>query len=83
MSLLINKHMVLEILVENLKNSQPQPVDSIVISERLNMGEKDTCQLIKAMDALGMVESDQDGQRSLITRHGLLCFNEMQFSRAA
>lgn len=76
MSLLANKQQVLEILVENLKNSQPQVVDSQLIAERLNMSMKDTCQLIKVMNETGMVISDIDGRKSLITREGLHCLKE-------
>ncbi len=71
MSLLANKQQVLEILVENLKNSQPQVVDSQLIAEKLNMSMRDTCQLIKVMNETGMVISDIDGRKSLITREGL------------
>lgn len=83
MSLLTHKYTVLEILVENLKNAQPQLVSSEVIAERLNMSNKETCQLIIAMNAKGLVESDQDGHRSLITNEGIRCLNEMGLSRAA
>ncbi len=73
MSILTNKQQVLEILVENLQNSQPQVVESKHIAERLNMSMKDTCQLIKVMNETGMVISDIDGLKSLITREGLHC----------
>jgi len=71
MSVLANKQQVLNILVENLKNKQPQVVDSCTIAKRLNMSVKDTCQLIKIMNNMGVVESDSEGLRSLITREGM------------
>lgn len=71
MSILANKQQVLEILVENLKNSQPQVVNSGHIAARLHISEKETCQLMKIMHQMGVVVSDMDGQQSLITRVGL------------
>ena len=55
MSILANRLQVLEILVENLKNSQPQVVNSRHIADKLNMSEKETCQLIKIMHQMGVV----------------------------
>lgn len=83
MRLLAYKLRVLSILVENLRNAQPQVVESRTIAERLNMSIRETCQLIKVMNAMGIVESDQDGQRSLITRQGLLCLEEQSIAQAA
>jgi len=76
MSILANKQQILEILVENLKNPQPQVVPSQHIANKLKMSMKDTCQLIKIMHQMGVVESDIDGQQSLITREGLLAVNQ-------
>ena len=76
MSIFTNKQRVLEILVENLKNPQPQVVNSRQIADKLKMSEKDTCQLMKIMHQMGVVISDIDGQKSLITREGLLCLNQ-------
>lgn len=76
MSILEIKLQVLEILVENLKNSQPQVMNSIQIADKLNMSVKDTCQLIKIMNAMGVVISDDDGEKSLITQEGLRCVNQ-------
>ncbi len=73
MSILANKQQVLEILVDNLKNSQPQVVNSELIANKLNMSVKDTCQLVKIMHQMGVVISDIEGQKSLITKEGLLC----------
>lgn len=76
MSIFANKLQVLEILVENLKNSQPEVVNSQHIANELKISEKDTCQLMKIMHQMGVVISDSDGQRSLITREGLQCVNQ-------
>jgi Mn-dependent DtxR family transcriptional regulator len=76
MSILASKQQILEILAENLKNPQPQVVPSRLIANKLKMSMKDTCQLIKIMHQMGVVESDIDGQQSLITREGLLAVNQ-------
>ena len=76
MSIFANKKQVLEILVENLKNSQPEVVNSQHIANELKISEKDTCQLMKIMHQMGVVISDLDGQRSLITIEGLQCVNQ-------
>lgn len=76
MSILANKLQVLLILVENLKNPQPQVMNSHQIADKLNMSVKDTCQLIKIMNAMGVVISDDDGEKSLITQEGLRCVNQ-------
>ncbi|WP_136808482.1 hypothetical protein [Desulfosediminicola flagellatus] len=83
MAFLAYKKQILGILVENLKNSQPQVVDSRKIAQRLNLSIKETCQMIKVMNSKGLVESDQDGQRALITREGLSTLSSMGLSRAA
>lgn len=76
MSICTNKLQVLEILVENLKNAQPQVVNSRHIADKLKISEKDTCQLMKIMHQMGVVISDMDGQKSLITREGLHFLNQ-------
>jgi predicted transcriptional regulator len=76
MSILANKQQVLEILVENLKNTQPQVMNSHQIADKLNMSVKDICQLIKIMHEMGVVISDVEGEKSLITKEGLRCVNQ-------
>jgi predicted transcriptional regulator len=71
MSILTKKQQVLEVLVENLSNPQPQVVHSELIADKLKMSMKDTCQLLKIMHEMGIVVSDLEGQHSLITREGL------------
>lgn len=81
--MLAYKQRILGILVENLKNSEPQVVSSEIISARINLNIRETCQLIKIMNQMGIIESDQDGQRSLITRQGILLLKELELSKAA
>jgi len=83
MTLLARKHIILHLLVENLKNEQPQAMDTRSISQQLGMNYQETCQLIKMMNEMGIVESDQDGERVLVTRQGLAYAAEMHLSRAA
>ena len=71
MSLLEKKQQVLEVLVENLSNPQPQVVNSELIADKLKMSTKDTCQLLKIMNEMGVVVSDIEGQHALITKEGL------------
>lgn len=76
MSTFANKQQVLEILVENLKNPQPQAVNSQHIADKLKMSVKDTCHLMKIMHQMGVVISDVEGQKSVITREGLHFLNQ-------
>ncbi len=71
MSIFAKKNQVLEILVENLNNPQPQVVQSELIADKLAMSVPETCQLLKVMHEMGIVISDSEGQSSLITREGL------------
>jgi len=71
MSLLDKKQQVLEVLAENLSNPQPQVVNSELIADKLKMSTKDTCQLLKIMNEMGVVVSDLEGQYALITKEGL------------
>lgn len=83
MAFLAYKKQILGILVENLKNAQPQVVETCKIADRLNLSIKETCQMIKVMNSKGLVESDQDGQRALITREGLSTLQSLGLSKAA
>lgn len=71
MSILEKKQQVLEVLLENLSNSQPQVVHSELIADKLKMSVKETCQLLKIMHEMGIVVSDLEGEHSLITKAGL------------
>ena len=76
MSLEYRKQRVLSVLSENLKHPQPEVVDSVRIAEALQMELAETRQIIKILSEAGAVESDLDGQYSLITREGLLWLQE-------
>ena len=71
MSLHAKRQQVLQVLVSNLNNPQPQVVQSEFIADKLNMPLKDICQLVKSMHQMGVVISDLEGQNSLITRNGI------------
>jgi CTP-dependent riboflavin kinase len=71
MSIGTEKIKVLHILSENLKNPQPQLVRSTDIANQLNMSIPETQLLLKVMNDLGVIESNVDGQLSLITQKGL------------
>lgn len=76
MSLEYRKRLVLSVLSENLKQPQPEVVDSGRIAKALHMELAETRQIIKILGEAGAVESDLDGQYSLITREGLLWLQE-------
>ncbi len=76
MSLEYRKRQVLSVLSDNLKHPQPEVVDSGRIAETLHMGLAETRQIVKILREAGAVESDLDGQYSLITREGLLWLQE-------
>lgn len=76
MSIFAKEQQLLEILVNNLNNPQPQVVHSETIAHKLQMSIKDTCQLVKVMDEKGMLVSDMEGTSSLITREGLNCIQQ-------
>lgn len=82
MSMLAKKKQILQILVANLNNSEPQVVHSEMIADKLEMSVKETCQMLKIMHKLGMVISDLEGQKSLITIEGLKCVDQA-FGRTA
>lgn len=70
MSIQARKHQILKILVENLRNPQPQVVPSEMIADKLAISVKETCSLLKIMHEMGVVVSDLEGQNALITREG-------------
>lgn len=71
MSIHAKQHQVLELLRSNLNTPQPQVVQSQFIAEQLNIPLKETCHLLKIMNQMGVVISDLEGEKSLITRDGL------------
>jgi DNA-binding IclR family transcriptional regulator len=71
MSIQTKKLQVLHILSENLKNPQPQLVRSSDIAHQVNLSIPEMQLLLKVMNDMGVIESNVDGQLSLITREGL------------
>lgn len=66
-----DKLRILSILSKNLSNPQPQVVDSQTIASSLNLSLKETKKLLLKMDMDGEIQSDMDGNYSLITPAGL------------
>jgi len=83
MSIHTKKQQVLEILYDNLRNPQPQTVNSELIADKLEMSLKDTCHLLKIMDQMGVVVSQMDGHSALITQEGLGCLATSQLRLSA
>lgn len=72
MSLPVLANKVLVLLAENARNNaSPRVVDSETIAGKLAMSLAETKQLLKAMDGLGVIMNDIDGQYSLITQKGM------------
>ncbi len=79
MSLQSTQHELLRILAENLENPYPQVVASNILADRMNMSLTQIQQIIKSMEGLGVVESDMDGDFSLITLKGVSLLNKLTF----
>jgi DNA-binding IclR family transcriptional regulator len=73
-----HKLRVLAILTDNLKETQPQLVSSAAIAGRINMKLPELHQVLKSMEGMGVIETDPDLQYSLITRKGLLWFQQQR-----
>ncbi|MCP3933502.1 MAG: hypothetical protein GY705_30910 [Bacteroidetes bacterium] len=67
---------VLNILLDNLKESQPQLVPSINIAGQMDMSMPQLRPVLKAMKGMGVIESDPDLQYTLITLKGLSYLGE-------
>ena len=75
-----DKLRILSILSNNLSNPQPQVVDIQTIAAAIKLSLKDTRQLLLRMDQDGEIQSDMDGNYSLITLAGLSSLNAAQLS---
>jgi len=73
-----DKLRILSILSSNLTNPQPQVVDIKTISTAINLSMKETRQLLLSMDQNGEIQSDIDGNYSLITQLGLSSLSSSQ-----
>lgn len=62
---------VLTILSDNLNNPHPQLVQTSAIAGQLNMPITELHNVLKIMDAMGIVQTDPDLCHALITRQGL------------
>ncbi len=62
---------VLNILLENLKESPPQLVPSRTIAGQMKISLPQLRPVLKAMKGMGVIESDPDLQYTLITIKGL------------
>jgi predicted Rossmann fold nucleotide-binding protein DprA/Smf involved in DNA uptake len=71
---------ILRILSANLTNPQPQVVDIKTIAESAKLGLKETRLLLLRMDQDGQIQSDMDGNYSLITPAGLSSLKAAQMS---
>jgi len=71
MSLFASQLKFLSILEENSRRPNPALVDSATIASRLNMSLGQTREMIKCLNDMGVIESDFEGQLSLITQKGI------------
>jgi predicted transcriptional regulator len=70
------KQQMLRILEDNLKNPEPQVVDSEKIAKKLQIQLLETKNLLKVLEQNGAVVTNLDGQYSLITSEGLECLQK-------
>ncbi len=71
MSLFASQLKFLSILAENSRKPYPGVVDSGTIAARLNMTLRETRQMIRCLDDMGVIQSDLEGHHSLITQKGI------------
>ena len=71
MSLYQHKLQVLAILSDNLRTPQPQLVPTAAIAKKMDIQFPQLHQILKAMDSIGIIQTDSDLQYNLITRKGL------------
>ncbi|MFT5697645.1 MAG: DNA-binding IclR family transcriptional regulator [Desulforhopalus sp.] len=71
MSLYQHKLQVLAILSDNLRTPQPQLVPTASIAREMDIQFSKLHQILKAMDSMGIIQTDSELQYNLITRKGL------------
>ncbi len=71
MSLFASQMQLLSILAENSRKPYPAVVDSEAIAARLNISLGKTREIIRCLDYMGVIQSDLEGRRSLITQKGM------------
>ncbi len=79
MSLLASQEQLLKILVANLEKPCPQLVHSNYIADKMKISVTETQQVLNSMQGLGVVESDEDKQFSLITLKGISWLNRLTY----
>jgi len=83
MSQAMIKQRVLMVLVENFKkNSNSALVDSDTIASELNMSIAEARRIINSMNGMGVIESNMEGQYSLITRKGIDWLRQVGYESA-
>lgn len=76
MSLKDSTFHVLSILSDNLKETPPQLVPSQKIAGKMNISLLELEQVLKAMNGMGVIETDPGLQYNLITQKGLVWLGE-------
>ncbi len=76
MSLKDSTFHVLTILSDNLKENPPQLVPSTRIAGAMNIELPELEQVLKAMNGMGVIETDPGLQYNLITQKGLVWLGE-------
>lgn len=72
-----HRFQVLNLLHNNLKNLQPQVVSVDTIADTLQIDVEDTKQLLYWMDQRGQIQSNMEGNYSILTRTGLLVYKQL------
>ena len=68
---------ILNILIDNINaNRSPDLVDSAMIAKKLMLSESEIRHNIHSLRAMGMIESDEEMLRVLITRAGVLWYQQ-------
>lgn len=80
MSLCQVQRQILSILSKNLASHHPQLVPTATIAGKISMRQPQLHQLLKDMNRLGVIQSDDDMRYSLITRKGLHYLGEQRMS---
>jgi len=71
MSHFVSQMQLLSILAENSRKPYPEVVDSESLAARLNLSLGKTREIVRCLDYMGVIQSDLEGRRSLITRKGI------------
>jgi DNA-binding IclR family transcriptional regulator len=72
---MVIKKKILGVLAEMAANQNPDLVASTTIAERLNISLAETRSTMMSMCEAGVIESDPETERALITRQGMHWLN--------